>query len=47
MICLKLIIDGNAVYEIDEECLKRMRCSFSGKKEGSEPQNSAEKREKI
>lgn len=25
MICLKLVIDGNAVYEIDEDCLERRR----------------------
>lgn len=24
MICSRLIIDGNAVYEIDEECLKKL-----------------------
>ncbi|MDO5349334.1 MAG: hypothetical protein Q4E86_05270 [Lachnospiraceae bacterium] len=25
MICMKLVIDGNAVYEIDEDCMERRR----------------------
>lgn len=25
MVCTKLIIDGNAVYEIDEECMERRK----------------------
>ncbi len=25
MICYKLVIDGNAVYEIDEDCMERRR----------------------
>lgn len=25
MVCRKLIIDGNAVYEIDEECMMQRR----------------------
>lgn len=25
MVCSKLIIDGNAVYEIDEQCMEKRR----------------------
>lgn len=47
----KLIIDGNAVYEIDEECMLRRRVnSEQDKKEDnrtpSELRNSSTQREK-
>lgn len=25
MVCFKLVIDGNAVYEIDEDCMERRK----------------------
>lgn len=34
----RLIIDGNAVYEIDEECMKRKQDNNSGK--GGNGQNA-------
>lgn len=32
----KLIVDGNAVYEIDEECLRRKRILLEDRVVGSE-----------
>lgn len=32
----KLIIDGNSVYEIDEECIRKKEKKKQGKKEGEE-----------
>lgn len=32
----KLIVDGNAVYEVDEECLQRKQNKSAGKGEGGQ-----------
>lgn len=32
----KLIIDGNSVYEIDEECIREKEKKKQGKKEGED-----------
>lgn len=42
----KLIIDGNAVYEIDEECMLRQRLDQeSGEEKEDRPESISHKRE--
>ena len=42
----KLIIDGNAVYEIDEECMLRRRLDQeSGEEKETRPESISHKRE--
>ena len=41
----KLIIDGNAVYEIDEECMLKKRLDEEKRKE-DEPKNSQQDKRK-
>ena len=43
----KLIIDGNSVYEIDEECLKKRKVSLTcGIEQALKKQAEREKKEK-
>ena len=35
----KLIIDGNAVYEIDEDCMLKKRLDVNGEKDLQEHEN--------
>lgn len=39
-----LIIDGNAVYEIDEECMKRKQGKGSDRKQGGMGNNTRKER---
>ena len=41
----KLIIDGNAVYEIDEDCMLKKRLDVNGEKDLQEHENQ-ERRKK-
>jgi hypothetical protein len=42
----KLIIDGNAVYEIDEDCMLKKRLDVNGEKDLQEHENkNGEKKE--
>ena len=39
----KLIIDGNAVYEIDEDCMLKKRLDVNGEKDLNENKNGERK----
>ena len=43
----KLIIDGNAVYEIDEDCMLKKRLDVNGEKDLQEHEIRTEKEKKL
>ncbi|MFR8672552.1 MAG: hypothetical protein ACLVFI_08065 [Christensenellales bacterium] len=43
----KLIIDGNAVYEIDEDCMLKKRLDVNGEKDLQEHENKNGEKKKL